>query len=249
VLPTREWLAAICCPAADLRLQEGERYPLWITHLSFKLERGATHNVRVTPIQLGRAVMSHIVAYNRWPRLTVIVVAAALAFFGGAVTMKPAAAAFVGVGVGIPGYYYAPASACADYYPYGCYGYTAPYYAPAGVVAAGWGWGGWGWGGPCWGCGRFFHNGRLFFRDGRFVHDGRFFRDGRFVHNGRFFRDGRFVHNGRFFRDGRFGGPGMMHGGFGGPGMMHGGFGGPGMMRGGFGGPGMMHGGFGGGRH
>ena len=66
------------------------------------------------------------IAYTRWLRRAVTATAAALAFFGGAVTMKPAAAAFVGVGVGIPGYYYAPGPACTDYYPYGCYGYTAP---------------------------------------------------------------------------------------------------------------------------
>ena len=138
------------------------------------------------------------VAQNSWPRRTVAAAAAALTFFAGAVTMKPAEAAFVSVGVGIPGSYYGPAPACAYYYPYGCYGYPVHYYAPAAVVAGGWGWGGWG--GQCWGCGPFFHDGRFFFRDGRFVHDGRFFHAA-------------------------FGRPGS-RGGFGGPDLMRGGFGG-----------------------
>ena len=93
--------------------------------------------------------------------------------------------------------------------PYGCYRYATPYYAQAGAVAVGWGWGG-----PCWGCGPFSHDRRFFDRDARFFRNGRFFD-----------RDGRFFHDGRFSRAG-LGGPGFARGGFGGPGMMRGGFGG-----------------------
>ena len=162
-----------------------------------------------------------LLLHNCWLQRAIVVVAA-LGVCAITLPMKPAEAAFVAVGATPPGYYYPPAPACAYYYPYGCYGYAAPYYAPAGVVVVGWG--GWGWGSPCWGCGRLVHDGRFFFDRGRFFHDGRFF-----FHDGRFFRDGRFFFDdGRFFRDGRF-----FHSGFGGPGMMHGGFGGGGMMHGG----------------
>jgi len=164
-----------------------------------------------------------IIVRNHWLRCAVPV-GVLLAWWVAAVAVKPAEAAFAGVNVVVPGYFYPSAPACVYYYPYGCY--WGPYYAPATVVGGGWGWGwgGSGWARPCWGCGRFFHDRRFFFRDGRFVHDGRFFfRDGRFVHDGRFFRDRFFVRDGRFF-----------HGGFGSPGFVHGAFGGPGMMRGGF---------------
>jgi hypothetical protein len=178
-----------------------------------------------------------VVPRNCWLRRTVAIAAAVLLLFAGDVVIKPAKAAFVAVSAGVPDYYYAPALACANYFPYGCYGYPVPNYAPAAVVAGGWSWGGWGWGRPCWGCGRFFDGGRFFFRSGRFFHDDRFFfRDGRFFHDGRFFfRNGRFFHDGGFFHRG-FGGLGFAQRGFGNPGMMRGGFGGPGMLRGGFGG-------------
>ena len=80
------------------------------------------------------------ITYTRWLRRAVTAAAAALAFLAGTAAVKPAEAAFVGVG--IPGYDYAPVPACAYYYPYGCYGYPASYYTPAAVVAGGWGWGG-----------------------------------------------------------------------------------------------------------
>ena len=135
-----------------------------------------------------------LLVHNLWPQRAIVAAVAALVFCAAALPTTRAEAAFVGVG--LPGYYYAAAPACAYYYPYGCYGYAAPYYAPAAVVV-----GGWGWRGPCWGCGRFFRDGRFFDRDGRFFHDDRFSHAG-------------------------FGGPGFARGGFGGPGMMRGGFGG-----------------------
>src|SRR5215467_8281320 len=128
-----------------------------------------------------------LMAYNYWFRRAAISAIIAFALCAIAISEKPAEAAFVGVGVGIPGYY-PPGPVCAYYYPYGCYGYPGSYYAPAGAVVGGWGWGGWGWGGPWWRDGRLYRDGRFFTRDGRFfTRDGRFFaRDGRF-----FVGDGR----------------------------------------------------------
>lgn len=64
--------------------------------------------------------------HGRWLQRAIVGGVAALGFCAATPSMKPAEAAFVGVGVGIPGYYYAPAPACAYYYPYGCYRYANP---------------------------------------------------------------------------------------------------------------------------
>lgn len=75
-----------------------------------------------------------LLVHNLWPQRAFVAAVAALVFCAAALPTTPAEAAFVGVVV--PSYYYAPAPACAYYYPFGCYGYAAPYYAPAGIVVA-----------------------------------------------------------------------------------------------------------------